>query len=89
MHQGCIDEIATKAADVAAPKDEIAERLPEFPVELSRRWIGRFSHAAAPSMTWKNVPVIEPCRAPCSGTLTPEASRQSTSKSPRTETVLA
>src|SRR5665213_200674 len=88
MDQGRIDRIAPKASNVAAPNDEIAERLAEFPIEL-RRWIVRLRHAAAPSMTWKNVPVVVPCRKPCSGTWAPEASLQSTSESPRDDTVLA
>src|SRR5258708_845239 len=89
VNQNRIDGIAAKPADIAAPEHEVTERLPKGGIELSRGWIGRLGHIAIRSMTWKNVPVVEPCRAPCSGTSAPAASQQSTSGSPFAKTVLA
>src|ERR1700681_413887 len=39
VNQGRIDGITAKPADVAAPEDEVTERLPKRGIELSGRWI--------------------------------------------------
>src|ERR1700687_4134179 len=59
INKAGIDGLAAKSADVAAPKHEVAERLPECRGKAAGRFVEHLGHIATPSIMRTKVLAVE------------------------------